>query len=103
MEVRPSAQHAVVEFDASVYSVEAIKRAAYRMLNQFSADVSVRDGRVVCALSLPANCQPGPVIDEFRKEVLDQDLRERISKETAPLRNAILALAFSSSALQGRE
>ena len=34
-------------------------------------------------------------VHAFRIEVLDYVLRERIRGETAPIRNAILALAFS--------
>ena len=38
---------------------------------------------------------------EFRNEVLDQDLREVIGAETAGVRNAVLAYAFSRTGLQG--
>ncbi len=37
----------------------------------------------------------------FRNEVLDQDLRRTIARETASLRNAILAHAFSKTGIQG--
>ena len=40
---------------------------------------------------------------ELRAEVLDQDLRASIARETEPVRNAILALAFSRTGLQESE
>ena len=40
---------------------------------------------------------------DLQAEVLDQDLRASISRETEPARNAILALAFSRTGLQGSE
>jgi DNA-binding FrmR family transcriptional regulator len=42
-------------------------------------------------------------VRELQAEVLDQDLRATISRETEPMRNAILALAFSRTGLQGSE
>jgi His-Xaa-Ser system protein HxsD len=38
-------------------------------------------------------------ISEFTKEVLDQDLREKIKSETESYRNLILAHAFSKTTL----
>ena len=40
---------------------------------------------------------------DLQAEVLDQDLRASISRETEPVRNAILAMAFSRTGLQGSE
>jgi His-Xaa-Ser system protein HxsD len=39
------------------------------------------------------------VIQDFRKEVLDQHLRARIAKETESIRHLILAHAFSRTGL----
>ena len=39
------------------------------------------------------------ILAEFRNEVLDQTLRERIRGETQEVRNLILALAFSNTGL----
>ena len=92
-------------FDSAVYDLDTIKKAAYRFLDKFSPDIRITDGQIVCDLAFP-NASPAEVvrtIDDFRKEVLDQDLRRSIGKETAPLRNAILALAFASSKLQSSE
>ena len=38
-------------------------------------------------------------VDQFKKEILDQDLRESIKRETEPVRNLVLAQAFSKTNL----
>jgi His-Xaa-Ser system protein HxsD len=43
------------------------------------------------------------VVRQFLQEVLDQELREQVSEETAPLRALILAQAFSKSDLIRRK
>jgi len=85
-----------LEFLAEGYSLDAIQRAAYRLIDRI--DVSIdRTGDVYrCVLRQRAD---DPVdeelIAEFRAEVLDQVLRERVRAETAEARNVVLALAFS--------
>jgi His-Xaa-Ser system protein HxsD len=39
------------------------------------------------------------LVADFRNEVLDQVLRERIRAETSDIRNLVLALAFSRTGL----
>lgn len=43
------------------------------------------------------------LVAAFRNEVLDQDLRSIIAKETEAIRNAVLAFAFSKTGLQDGE
>jgi len=42
---------------------------------------------------------PDAVLADFRNEVLDQVLRERIRAETVEVRNLVLAAAFSKTGL----
>lgn len=93
---RESAPDIVVVFDASSHSADAIQRAAYKYCANFSMELQ-RDGENFrCQLQfLGDDADPGLVAD-FRIEVLDQVLRERIRKETEGVRNLILALAFSN-------
>jgi len=92
----------VVHFAAGLYPIDAIKRAAYRFMDSFAVDIDPRADIVVCTL-LP--CSPKSNVEaietDFRNEVLDQDLRLQIAKETEPLRNLVLSLAFSKTGLQG--
>lgn len=92
----------VVPVDLSVFSLEAIKRAAYRFTDRFAANIQVDGGTASCTLTFDA--QPSDeiadrAVSEFQKELLDQDLRARIREETKESRNLILAYAFSRSGL----
>jgi His-Xaa-Ser system protein HxsD len=86
-----------LEFLAEGHSLDAIQRAAYRLVDQIDVAID-RDGDVYrCVLRPRAGDHlADDVAAEFRAEVLDQALRERIRVETADVRNAVLALAFST-------
>lgn len=95
-----------VVVDTSVYSLDTVKKAAYRFLDRFAADLSINGNQIVCSLTFQrgvADTAADAIIQDFQRELLDQDLREKVGAETAPLRNAILALAFSSAATPRRE
>lgn len=91
-----------VNFDSHVYTLIAVKKAAYKYLDSFSADISLTNDEVRCLLKLTS---PGSVesfaklVDDFKKEVLDQDLRETLKIETEAVRNLILAHAFSKTGI----
>jgi His-Xaa-Ser system protein HxsD len=90
-----------IEFPATGFALEAAKRAAYDLMARFDVSFSVEEETLCCELSPVA-----PDIDmasaerEFRRSVLDHDLRLSIERQTEPLRTAILALAFSNTGLQ---
>jgi His-Xaa-Ser system protein HxsD len=94
---------ATVDVDTTVYAVLALKKAAYRFADRCSILIGVPDGtRVALSFTCAANVGEDAVREHVRKffdEALDYDLRERISAETAPLRNLILAHAFSRTKL----
>jgi His-Xaa-Ser system protein HxsD len=95
-----------VSFDSSVFDLDTVKRAIYRFSAQFAADISLDGALIVCRLSFnsPISDEAArKLVDELKREVLDQDLRRRIAEETAPIRNAILALAFTNPKLKGDE
>ena len=90
-------------FDAAVHHVEAIQKAAYRFIDRLTIVISQQDNHFVCevepnpGLKLPVD----EVLSDFKREVLDQELRFKIKNETEAARNLILAYAFSQSGLQG--
>jgi His-Xaa-Ser system protein HxsD len=88
-----------LQFPRVAYSADAIQRAAYRFCDRFVLDLEVEDDHFRCTLSCPDEIEPSTVVD-FRKEVLDQTLRERIRSETEGVRNVILAVAFSNADLE---
>jgi His-Xaa-Ser system protein HxsD len=92
----------LITFDATVYSVDAIKKAAYRSINRFAVNITKEGNEIKCSLTFKESATEPQVkiyLDEFKKEVLDQDLRESIKKETEGVRNLILAHTFSKTGL----
>jgi len=81
----------------------AVKKAVYLLSSVAAAEIRVDGQTIHCDLH-PHSALSDESAEELRSklrlEVLDQDLRERIAEETAPLRNAILAHAFSGTGLQ---
>jgi His-Xaa-Ser system protein HxsD len=89
-----------VVFSSEVFGLEAVKKAAYRFIDRFSIDIILADETIECQLNFAdADKSVSFWVDEFKKEVLDQDLRQRIKAESEPVRNLILAHAFSQSTL----
>lgn len=92
----------VIEFPATGFSLEAAKRAAYDLMAQVDVSFTANEQSLSCELR-PAR----PDVDmslaerDFRRSVLDHELRLSIEAKTEPLRTAILGLAFSNTGLQG--
>ncbi len=105
-EVSQQTKIPVVTFDATVFPLIAVKKAAYKSLRAFSANISLQGDLIHCQLtfSSPVSDEEGArLVEDFRKEVLDQDLRERLKSETEAVRNVILAHAFSKTGLVNDE
>jgi His-Xaa-Ser system protein HxsD len=94
-------------FSSQIYSVETIKKAAYRFSDVLSIDIIPRIDQIECVLQFISGSkeeeQAQQIVAAFKNEVLDQDLRSIISKETETIRNAVLAFALSKTGLQGGE
>jgi His-Xaa-Ser system protein HxsD len=88
-------------FDVTSYSADAIQRAAYRLSDRLSVDLTAEESSFRCVLHLSTEdtAVSEAILSDFRNEVLDQVLRERIRVETEGVRNVILALAFSNTGL----
>lgn len=93
---------AKIELDLAAFSIDSIKRAAYRHSDRFAFDVTTSSNVASCTLIFPDGTSSESVqlaVCNFRKEVLDQDLRATIRAETETIRNVILAHAFSRTGL----
>jgi His-Xaa-Ser system protein HxsD len=88
-----------LSFERSSHSIDSLQRAAYRMSDKLSADIVEADDRIDVTIHLVDDSGADAVADEFRKEALDQVLRERIRAETEDVRKLALALAFSRTSL----
>jgi His-Xaa-Ser system protein HxsD len=91
-----------LELDSSVYRLEAVQKAAYRFIDRLTVLISQQYGKVVCEITpIVGNKQSFEVVlSDFKRELLDQQLRLQIKEETEPARNLILAYAFSRTGLQ---
>ncbi|MDE2103404.1 MAG: His-Xaa-Ser system protein HxsD [Patescibacteria group bacterium] len=96
-----------LSLDTTVYSLEAIKRTAYKFADRASIVINrTSDASVTVVFRfIGANEKNNPqqVIADFCNELLDQDLRELVKKQTEPLRNVIIAHAFSRTTLAEKE
>ena len=91
-------------FSADVFDLDTVKKAAYPFTDRASFDFRIGDAEILVRMDFTAEIEltaANTLIADFRNEVLDQDLRQKISEETAPVRNVILGYAFSRTGLQG--
>jgi His-Xaa-Ser system protein HxsD len=89
-----------LSFDSAAHSIDAVQRAAYRFTDRLSCEISSSPTAIEVKVSIPDDdADVESVLADFRNEVLDQVLRERIRGETEDVRNLVLALAFSKTSL----
>lgn len=94
-EPKPTREETIVSFAAETASIDAIQRAAYRFSDRFSCELIPGAAEHLCKLNPVGDGETKDIVGDFRTEVLDQMLRERIRVETEPIRTMILAHAFS--------
>lgn len=89
----------IVAFSMSVQSLGALQEAAYRLIGQAACQIDEVDGNYLCRLvpSLPHQ-QSDDLRSHFLNLVTDENLREKVSRETDRLRDVIVALAFGALA-----
>ncbi len=86
----------------AMFSPEASKRAAYVLMARATVGFAVSDSDIRCTITPTATTEDRARLErDFRREVIDQDLRIDIEGRTEPMRNAILGLTFSRTGLQG--
>lgn len=94
---------ATAEADLSVYSLPALKKAAYRLADRCTVMFGTPNGSRIPLEFLfskaTAEDDARECVRAFFEEALDYDLRDRLAAETTPLRNLILAHAFSRTKL----
>ena len=92
-----------LEIDEKIYCVEAVQKASYRFIDRLTILIKKIDEKIVCEIE-PVEGTESQLdlnVANFKRELLDQQLRKQIKDETEPARNLILAYAFSRSGLQG--
>lgn len=90
-------------FDPAVYALMAVEKAAYRFSDRFTCQIEITQAGLQVTLKPKRSAMSEEAhqvaLDDFQTEVLDQNLREKIKLDTAPIRNLILAHAFSRTGL----
>ena len=91
----------VVTLPLADFSMEAVKRATYTLMAQLDVTIETTPETIRCTLR-PARLEAdmSAAARDFRREVIDQDLRISIEQRTEAYRNTILGLAFSKTGLQ---
>jgi His-Xaa-Ser system protein HxsD len=96
-----------IAFDARIYSQLAVKKAAYKFAADFATLFSVgENGDITANIEFAKETSEADqpmLIRAFLNEVIDQDLREHIARQTEPTRNLILAEAFSKTSILHEE
>ncbi|MEG8222650.1 hypothetical protein OSJ57_18820 [Sphingomonas sp. HH69] len=91
----------VVHLPAHAFSMEGVKRAAYMLMANLDIVIETTPEGVRCTLNpAKAGSDMATAERDFRREVLDQDLRILVEQRTESYRDAILGLAFSKTGLQ---
>lgn len=93
----------LLSLDGGVYAVEAVQKAAYRLIDRCAVLIDREGDRITCKITIDQQYADisDAIVADFQKELIDQQLRLQIKEETADVRNLILALAFSKAGLQG--
>lgn len=89
-------------FDERLYDALVLQKAAYRSMNALTVDIALDGGQFTCVLSSNIGVAESSFLSailEFKKDVLDYQLRHRLNAETQPIKNLILGLAFSKTGL----
>lgn len=89
-------------YDRRLYDPQAIQKAAYVGLSAFTLDLQIEGEQLRCTLlcNLTTSDEAFKLaVEEFRKDVLDHQLRLKLKAETEPVRNLILGIAFSNTGL----
>jgi His-Xaa-Ser system protein HxsD len=90
-----------VEVPATGFSLEAAKRAAYDMMAVADVSFQLVGDILCCDLSPIASESDASSLErDFRRNLLDHELRLSVEQRTDPLRAAILGIAFSKTGLQ---
>jgi len=93
-------------FSTQLHKPESLQKAAYRFCNLAAVDIQPGASEILCTFNFlkpQSQDAANAFASDFKIEALDQELRFKIGAETAAMRNAVLAMAFSKTGFQGGE
>lgn len=89
-----------LRFDASTQSLDALRSAAYRILDIANCEISKDNEYWICLLSAKIEVAETTLKSRFLDLVTDENIRESLATKTEPVRNLILSLAFGALAYE---
>ena len=92
----------VLELDSTIYDIEAVQSALYRGSAFLNGQIATDGDKIVCSLFQNAKISDddyAKAIEDFRKDLVDEQLRLKIGQKTEAVRNLILGVAFSNTGL----
>ena len=85
----------VVEFDDTIYSEQAVKKACYDYSNEFVFSIYKEQRKIVVKLQpLASYAEDSDKLNRFINHVLDHQVRVDTAKEFKTIREMIVAQAF---------
>lgn len=89
-----------IEFSSEAQSLGPLQEAAYRIIDAASCEIGASSGLYRCRLTGKPDYPLGEaeLRSRFLDLVTDENLREKIAKETSSTRDLIMALAFGGLA-----
>jgi His-Xaa-Ser system protein HxsD len=92
-----------LNLNKEIYCLEAIQKAAYRFIDRLTILIEPAGDDWLCTIDPNAGQEEkfDDHLANFKRELLDQQLRKQIKGETESVRNLILAYTFSRTGLQG--
>ena len=87
----------VIDFDSNIYSTKAVKRAAYEISSNTSAEIKFKDNKMISVIISMNNQNVADVdkfIRKFRDLVSDHQIRLDVEEEYRIIRQIIVAQAF---------
>lgn len=84
------------------YNLATVKKACYRFSGKHFCQLESSPEQALVTFRFPSTItreEECEIVERFHQDVLDQDLRDIVSRETEVARNLILANAFSKTDL----
>lgn len=86
------------------HNIDAVKETCYRYASRYYSQLQIADNEkeALVTFAFPSTVnseEEDRVITSFHQDLLDQDLRQRISEKTEAIRTLIFANAFANTTL----
>jgi His-Xaa-Ser system protein HxsD len=86
-----------LEFSKSAYSSTVLQKAAYEVAADLTIVIKEEGNNYVIAATSATKAEMEPDVSNFVRIANDYALREKLANQTAPLRDLILAHAYSKT------